>query len=56
MKAGNGFSSDVDTQLKKEAQLESETSRNSFVCLVFDEVKIKEDLYLLMSGMLITAS
>ena len=41
-KAGSGFSSDVDTQLRKEAQLES--SRNSFVCLVFDEVKIKEDL------------
>ena len=35
-------------------QLESETSRNSFVCLVFDEVKIKEDL--IMTNILTSCS
>ena len=44
VKAQSGFSDDVDEQLKREAKIESSPEYQRHVCLVFDEVKIKEDL------------
>ena len=44
IKAQTGFNYQVDHQLKKEANLDSVTDFKRFVCLVFDEVKVKEDL------------
>ena len=42
MKAGVGFSRDVDQQLLKEANIKEEKDR--FVALVWDEMKVKEGL------------
>ena len=42
MKAGVGFSRDVDQQLMKEANVKEEKDR--FVALVWDEMKVKEGL------------
>lgn len=44
VKAQSGFSPDVDHQLQREAKLDSIADYQRHVCLVFDEVKIKEDL------------
>ena len=42
MKAGVGFSHDVDQQLMKDANIKEEKDR--FVALVWDEMKVKEGL------------
>ena len=39
-----GFSNEVDLQLLKEARLESARKTKQYVCLIFDEVKVKENL------------
>ena len=39
-----GFSDEVDIQLLNEARLESGRNGERYVCLIFDEVKLKEDL------------
>ena len=44
MKSGAGFSDSVDKDLMKEAKLDTAWDFQRHVCLVFDEVKIKEDL------------
>ena len=44
VKAQAGFSPEVDKQLQREAKLDSIPLYQRNVCLVFDEVKIKEDL------------
>ena len=44
VKAQSGFSAGVDEQLKTEARMESSPEYQRHVCLIFDEVKIKEDL------------
>jgi len=38
------ISIEVDVYLRQEAQLELGMMKNTFVCLVIDEVKIKEKL------------
>ena len=44
IKAQTGFSNEVDQQLQREAKLDSIPDFKRHVCLVFDEVKVKEDL------------
>ena len=44
VKAQAGFSPEVDRQLQREAKLDSIPLYQRNICLVFDEVKIKEDL------------
>ena len=44
MKAKTGFQVEVDQQLIEEAKLDSIPDFQKYVCLVFDEVKIKEGL------------
>ena len=44
MKTPSGFSVDVDKQLKGEAKIDTIPDYQKHVCLIFDEVKIKEDL------------
>lgn len=44
IKAQTGFSWEVDKQLQSEAKLDSIADFKRFVCLIFDEVKVKEDL------------
>lgn len=44
IKAKSGLQKDVDEQLAKEANIESASEHEKYVALVFDEVKIKEDL------------
>lgn len=43
-KATIGLNHDVDQQLLTEAKLDSSPSSHRFVCLIFDECKVKEDL------------
>ena len=43
-KATTGVSDDIDQQLLKEAKLDTSPYSHRFICLVFDECKIKEDL------------
>ena len=42
IKAQSGFQREVDEQLAKEANINNEHQK--YVALVFDEVKVKEDL------------
>lgn len=44
IKAKAGFQSDVDEQLSKEANIDNAKEHQKYVALVFDEVKIREDL------------
>eukprot|EP00731_Ephydatia_muelleri_P010173 Em0005g759a len=44
VKAKTGFSTGIDAQLCHEANIDSIPDHEKYVCLVFDEVKIKEDL------------
>ena len=44
MKSDAGFNDTVDRELLKEAKIETAWDFQRHVCLVFDEVKIKEDL------------
>lgn len=44
VKAKTGFSAEIDAQLCREANMDSISDHEKYVCLVFDEVKIKEDL------------
>ena len=44
MKAGAGFSSDVDKMLMTVANIESRLIKGKFVFLLLDEMHIKEDL------------
>ena len=44
MKSDAGFSESVDTDLLKEAKIDSVDDFQKHVCLTFDEVRIKEDL------------
>lgn len=44
MKSDAGFSESVDRELLKEAKIDSVDDFQKHVCLVFDEVRIKEDL------------
>ena len=44
VKASSGFSVDVDKQLQGEAKIDTIPDYQKHVCLIFDEVKIKEDL------------
>ena len=44
VKAKPGFQSEIDKQLCREAKLDSIPDYQKYVCLVFDEVKVKEDL------------
>ena len=44
IKPHTGFSYEVDQQLQREAKLDSIPDFKRHVCLVFDEVKVKEDL------------
>ena len=44
VEAASGFSEDVDRQLMKEAKIKSIPDFQKYICLVFDEVRIKEDL------------
>ena len=44
IKAKTGFQAEVDRQLCREAKIDNIPDCQKFVCLVFDEVKIKEDL------------
>ncbi len=44
MESGAGFSDSVDRALLKEAKIDSVADFQKHVCLVFDEVRIKEDL------------
>lgn len=44
IKSRSGFQCEVDEQLLKEAKLEDSAEHRKYVSLVFDEVKIKEDL------------
>ena len=42
--SSSGFHSDVDKQLKEEAKVKTIPEFQKYVCLLFDEVRIKEDL------------
>lgn len=54
VKAKSGFHHDLDAELLREAKLHECADYQNFVCLVFDEMKIKEDLvYDKHSGQLI---
>ena len=44
MPAKSGFTSDVDRQLMKEAKINEIPEYKKYVCLTFDEVKVKEGL------------
>lgn len=44
MKSDAGFSESVDRELLKEAKIDSVDDFQKHVCLVFDKVRIKEDL------------
>ena len=44
IKAKAGFQAEVDRQLSQETKINTIPNCQKFVCLVFDEVKIKEDL------------
>ena len=44
VEAATGFSEDVDRQLIEEAKIKSIPDFQKYICLVFDEVRIKEDL------------
>ena len=43
MRAGTGFSLDVDAQVVREANIKEERER--FVVLIWDEMRVKEDLF-----------
>lgn len=53
VKAQFGFSPEVDTQLQREAKLDSTPPHQRHICLVFDEVKIKDLVYNKHSGNII---
>lgn len=44
IKAKSGFQCEVDEQLFKEAKVEELADHQKYISLIFDEVKIKEDL------------
>ena len=44
IKAKPGFHPGIDEQLYREAKIDSIPEYQKYVCLVFDEVKVKEDL------------
>ncbi len=44
VKAKPGFSPGIDKQLCREANIDSIPEHEKYVCLVFDEVKVKSDL------------
>ena len=44
VESASGFSCDLDRQLMKEANVKSIPDFQKFICLVFDDVRVKEDL------------
>ena len=44
VKSKPGFNPGIDEQLRREANIDSIPEFQKYVCLVFDEIKVKEDL------------